>query len=194
MLPIRPALAAAALVAIVLTAGCASTDRVGVDVRENGAQSARVRQQVDEMALLHGQELLQRMTYLASMGDDAVPALAAGAASEDWLVRSSCMWVFERMGDRRHLPIVAQRLDDPVPVVRYQAASTLVKLGDQRGLRVLVEGLADGDLQNRYKCFQALRAGTGKDFGYRHDAAPDERRQAVSRWLDWLDGVGASAL
>jgi HEAT repeat protein len=186
---------ASALV-LLLLAGCATTESLpGVEIgRETPAGSARLRQQVDEMQFLNGQQLLQRMTYLASLGEEAVPALTAGSASSDWLVRSSCMWVFERMGDRRHLPVVAARLDDPVPVVRYQAATTLVKLGDQRGLRTLVEGLADGDLQNRYKCFQALRVGTGKEFGYRHDGAPDERRQAVSRWLDWLDGVQASAL
>jgi HEAT repeat protein len=186
---------ASALV-LLLLAGCATTESLpGVEIgRETPAGSARLRQQVDEMQFLNGQQLLQRMTYLASLGEEAVPALTAGSASGDWLVRSSCMWVFERMGDRRHLPVVAARLEDPVPVVRYQAATTLVKLGDQRGLRTLVEGLADGDLQNRYKCFQALRVGTGKEFGYRHDGAPDERRQAVSRWLDWLDGVQASAL
>ncbi|MCE9636638.1 MAG: HEAT repeat domain-containing protein [Planctomycetes bacterium] len=182
---------------VALAAGCATTRSGddGVDVsRGNATTSALLRQQVEEMRFMHQQELLSRMQYLASMGEDASPAVCDGAKSDDWLVRSSCMWVLGAIGDRRNVEVVASGLHDKVPVVRYQAASTLARLGDGRGFPVLVEGLADSDLQSRYKCFQALKTTTGQDFGYQHDGAPDERRQAVGRWLDWLDGIKSSAL
>ena len=185
------------LLSLVVLAACASEEgtRPGVDLSQgNATSSSQVRRQVDEMRFLHGQALLSRMEWLASRGDEAVPAITEGASSDDSLVRASCMWILERMGDRRNVPVVAERLTDPVAVVRYQAAGSLVKLGDPRGFRVLVEGLADGDIKNRYKCFQALQLATGRDFGYRHDADPEERRQAVGRWLDWLEGVQAKAL
>ncbi len=73
-------------------------------------------------------------------------------------------------------------------------AASLVELGDASGFPVLVEGLTDGELQNRYKCFEALRDATGNEFGYEHDAAPALRRAAVARWSDWLEGLSASAL
>jgi HEAT repeat protein len=184
------------LLAASVLAGCASDNSpAGVDFEEQNAATAKLlREQVDEMRYMHDQELLSRMYYLAEMGADAAPYVTAGARSDDWLVRSSCMWVLGAIGDRRNIPVVAAGLRDSVPSVRYQAAATLVRLGDTRGFPVLVEGLADGELQNRYKCFQSLRGATGQDFGYRHDAAPEERRQAVARWHDWLESVRTSAL
>ena len=98
------------------------------------------------------------------------------------------------MGDRRNIPPLRELLDDRVPAVRYQAAASLVELGDASGFPVLVEGLSDPEIQARYKCFEALRDATGNDFGYEHDASPEMRRAAVVRWNDWLDGVRASAL
>ena len=172
-------------------AGCTTTDsRSGVDMSQPNLTSEKhIRQQVDEMRYMHDQELQQRMVQIARLGEDAVPAVVEGTKSDDWLVRMSCHWVLYAMGDRRNIPAIEAGLKDPVPVVRYQAASALVHLGDGRGFKTLVEGLADSDLQTRFKCFQALRQATGKDFGYRHDGAPEERRQAVGRWLDWLDGL-----
>ncbi len=97
-------------------------------------------------------------------------------------------------GDRRNIPHMQPLLRDDARGVRYQAAASLVELGDSSGFAVLVEGLADGEIRYRYKCFQSLRAVTGQDFGYRHDADPQERRVAVTRWMDWLDDLNTSAL
>lgn len=181
---------------VLLTACVTTTDRVdGLDMtKTNVTAQAHIREQVNEMRFMHDQELMQRMVQLARLGEDATPAVVEGTKSDDWLVRLSCHWVLYAMGDRRNIPAIQAGLADPVPAVRYQAASALVKLGDARGFRALVDGLADSDLQSRFKCFQALREATGKDFGYRHDGAPEERRQAVGRWLDWLDGIKSSAL
>lgn len=177
-------------------AACATTT-TGTGVSLDGAGTPRqevARRHVAEISYLHDEVLLSRLNSLASMGTDAVPALTEGASSEDWFVRSSCIWVLGAMGDRQNIPVIAGRLSDSTPVVRYEAAAALVKLGDSRGFRPLVEGLADDDLRNRYKCFRTLRQATGRDFGYRHDADPSERRLAVGRWLDWVESAAPSAL
>jgi HEAT repeat protein len=152
------------------------------------------REQIEEMRYMRGQELLSRMTYLANLGEEAIPELRESADSDDWLVRSSVIWIFGAIGDRRNIPLIQERLTDQNAAVRYQAASTLAKLGDRSGYPLLVDGLADQDITVRFKCFQALKQVTGQDFGYAHDAAPEDRRRAVARWLDWLDGIRASAL
>jgi hypothetical protein len=181
---------------VLLAAACTTTSSDGgVDVSGgNEIAETHLRQQVDEMRYMHDQELLQRMYSLARRGNDASPAVVEGTRSDDWLVRMSCVWILGAIGDRRNIPAVHTCLSDKVPEVRYEAAATLVKLGDGRGFPVLVDGLSDGDLRNRFKSFQVLRTATGKDFGYRHDAPPDERRQATVLWRDWLATLGPSAL
>ena len=182
---------------VLVAAACSTTTSSGGGADVSGGNQiaeAHLRQQVDEMRYMHDQELLQRMVSLSRRGADAVPAVTEGTKSDDWLVRMSCIWILGAMGDRRNIPAVHDRLDDQIPEVRYEAAATLVKLGDGRGFPVLVDGLSDGDLRNRYKSFQVLRNTTGKDFGYRHDAPPEERRQAAMRWTDWLATLGPSAL
>ncbi|MCG3135235.1 MAG: hypothetical protein HMLKMBBP_02753 [Planctomycetes bacterium] len=198
MHPARPnRFAALVLSAVVLAAsGCTSTsDAPGVPLASGNATTARhLRERIEEMRYMHGQELLARMDEFVRLRDDAVPALREAAGSDDWLVRSSVMWILGAMADRRNIDAIHGALGDPVPAVRYQSASSLVKLGDPRGFPVLVTGLSDPQIDVRYKCFQSLKAVTGQDFGYRHDADPVERRDAVARWLDWLDTVKTSAL
>jgi len=109
-------------------------------------------------------------------------------------MRSNVLHVFGLMQDRRNIDIVHAGLADPSHVVRYEAAASLVELGDSRGFSPLVSGLADEDLIVRYKCIEVLRGATQRDFGYEHDADPGTRRLAVRRWLDWLDDVQASGL
>lgn len=192
----RSPLAVAALLLASLPACVTEYDNSpGVSFRDGNATTRKhYHDQIEEMRYMRGQELLSRMNYLLSLGADVAPELQECSNSDDWLVRSSVMWIFGALGDRRNLPYVQARLTDANSTVRYQAAATLVKLGDPQGFPLLVEGLADDEITTRFKCFQALKTATGRDFGYAHDGAPDERRQAVARWLDWLDGVRASAL
>ncbi len=178
----------------VLVSGCASTPATTGPARPNGIVQEEVDRRVGEIRFLHGRELLDNLVALVHMGDLAVPTLLEATKSKDWLTRSSVAWVFGAMGDRRNIPGLRALLEDPVAEVRYQSAASLVDLGDGAGFQVLVHGLADGDLHNRYKCFEALKRATGQHFGYAHDDAPGVRRVAVARWLDWLDGVRASAL
>lgn len=191
-------LAVSALLSLPLLSLCAcqtTTMKDGVDASHtNQIVQAEVDRRIGELRFLHGTELLQSMSRLAKMGDEAAPKIRAGSKSEDWLTRSSLAWVMGASGDRRYIPDLRSMLDDPMGGVRYEAASSLVELGDTAGFPVLVSGLADGDIRNRYKCFESLKRSTGQDFGFEHDAAPETRRVAVARWLDWLDSIHISAL
>jgi len=187
-------LALCALVACALSA-CVSVDedpgvRPGTDI----VVKLEVERRVAEIPFMHGVELVTNLERLAAIGEPAVPQILEALKADDRLSRASACWVLGVMGDRRNILAVQELLDDREPSVRYQAAASLVELGDGAGFPVLVDGLADPSLQARYKCFEALRDATGQDFGYEHDSTPTLRRDAVARWEDWLDGLRASAL
>jgi HEAT repeat protein len=187
---------AALLLLGVAAAGCSSTSTAeGVDAKaENSITKSEVERRVAELRYLHGNELLNSLTYLVNLGDTAMPAIRAGARSDDWLTRASLAWVMGESRDRRYIPDLRLMLDDKTTGVRYEAGAALVELGDNAGFSALVEGLSDADVRNRYKCFESLRRATGRDFGYQHDGSEAARGDAVARWKDWLAGIRASAL
>ena len=177
-------------------AGCSSTTTVeGVDAKaENSITKSEVDRRVAELRYLHGNELLNTLTYLVNLGDTAMPAIRAGARSDDWLTRASLAWVMGESRDRRYIPDLRKMTEDPVTGVRYEAAAALVELGDNAGFPALVAGLSDADVRHRYKCFESLRRATGRDFGYQHDGTEAARGEAIARWKEWLAGIRASAL
>jgi HEAT repeat protein len=182
---------------LLAAAACQTTSSTeqGVDIKAtNEIVDGEVARRIAELRYLHDQELLDSMARLATIGDAAMPRIRDGARSEDWLTRSSLAWVMGATGDRRYIPDLQTMLSDPVAGVRFEAATSLVQLGDPNGFSVLVDGLADGDPRTRYKCFDTLRRATGRDFGYQHDGSLETRRAAVARWLDWLHGVKTDAL
>jgi len=184
-----------ALTPILVLPGCTSTEPE--PGRMDGGDvilEAEIERRVSEIPFLHGVQLVHNLERLARIGEPAVPHLVEALRDERPAVRSSVAWTLGVMGDRRRIPALQEVLDDRVGFVRYEAASSLVELGDSSGFPVLVEGLASSRIDDRYKCFEALREVTGQDFGYRHDAAPPMRKAAVARWLDWLEGIEASAL
>jgi len=187
-------LALCALAAPALTA-CVTVDsepsaRPGPDI----VLRIEIERRVGEIPYMHGVELVSNLERLAAIGEPAVPELLKALRADDRLSRGSACWALGVMGDRRNVAAIQNLLDDPDGSVRYQAAASLVELGDGAGFPVLVEGLADPELQARYKCFEALRDATGQDFGYEHDSAPTLRGEAVVRWEVWLEGLRASAL
>ncbi len=185
---------ALALSVVALGACVTVTDEGGRSLGRDILTETEVEQRISELQFQHGLELVSNMTALANIGDPAAPQVVEALESSNALTRSSCAWVLGAMGDRTHIPALRELLDDSVPGVRYEAAASLVSLGDAEGFSTLIEGLADGDLRSRYKCIEVLREVTAQDFGYEHDAAPVVRRDAVTRWIDWLAQVRASAL
>ncbi len=153
-----------------------------------------IKRRIDEIPYMRGAELVMNLERLAHIGEPAVPRLRQAMTSTDDHMRSSALHVFGLMHDRRNIDIVHAGLADPSDVVRYEAAASLVELGDSRGFEPLVHGLGDEDLIVRYKCIEVLRGATQRDFGFEHDADIGTRRLAVRRWLDWLGDVQASGL
>ncbi len=149
--------------------------------------AADIDRRVAEIRYMNGVELLDNLTELVSLKDQAAPAVRHGLQSEDWLIRLGCAYVAMVSEDRRYIPYVLPLLDDPMPDVRYEAAGALVEFGDGRGFWVLVEGLADADLRRRSKCIDTLRRAVGRDFGFVADATPSIRAEAVLRWEQWLE-------
>jgi HEAT repeat protein len=153
-----------------------------------------IERRIAELRYLHGNDLLASMTRLVQLGDAASGQIRGNLRCDDWLTRASLAWIMGATGDRRYIPDLRGMLDDKVPSVRYESASALVELGDSGGFATLVDGLSDGDIRNRYKCFESLKRATGQDFGYQHDASPESRETAVMRWKTWLSGINVSAL
>jgi hypothetical protein len=184
------------VVAMTALAACQTTSsEEGVDTgQSNAIVQSEIDRRIGELRYQHGSELLQSMERLVALGDAAAPAIRNGSRSDDWLTRSSLAWVMGASSDRRFIPDLRAMLDDRDTRVRYEAAAALVELGDPAGFTVLVDGLSDGDIRNRYKCFESLRRATGQDFGYQHDSEPAARQDSVVRWKDWLSGLRASAL
>jgi HEAT repeat protein len=183
------------VLALAAAACQSSTLKDGVST---GPQNAIVQGEIDrriaELRYLRGQELLQSMSRLVALGEQASPQIRANLKSDDWLTRASLAWVMGASGDRRYIPDIRGMLDDKWPSVRYEAAAALVELGDSAGFATLVDGLSDGDIRNRYKCFESLKRATNQDFGYQHDGSPESRDLAVARWKTWLGNFSANAL
>jgi hypothetical protein len=161
---------------------------------QNGIVQGEIERRIAELRYLHGNDLLSSMKRLVDLGDAATPKIRENLRNDDWLTRASLAWIMGATGDRRYIPDLRGMLDDKMPSVRYESAAALVELGDSGGFATLIDGLSDGDIRNRYKCFESLKRATGQEFGYQHDAEPAARETAVMRWKTWLSGINASAL
>jgi hypothetical protein len=133
------------------------------------------------------EQLYSNLIRLAYIGEPAIPYLLEGLEAEPARTRSSCAYVLGLVKDRRTIPALREAVDDPVPEVRYEVATSLCMLGVREGYPVLIEGLSDAEIRNRYKCGEALKLLTGQDFGYRHDDAPTDRAQAIATWERWWE-------
>jgi hypothetical protein len=67
----------------------------------------------------------------------------------------------------------------------WNAAHTLLELGDARGIPALLELLDDSFDANRSLAFSSLRRYTQEDIAYDADAPVDQRRAAAERWRAW---------
>jgi len=81
---------------------------------------------------------------------------------------------------------LARALQDEDPAVRIAACVAAARARDRSLLPLLVDRLDDPAADVRLFAITALRKITGRDFGYRHHAGPDERLEAIRRWRNWL--------
>jgi hypothetical protein len=77
---------------------------------------------------------------------------------------------------------------DPDPSVKIPAYKKAVRTKDRAAAKQLVADLDSDDPAVRFYAIGALERMTGERFGYRYYDADQDRRTAVAKWNQWLDG------
>ena len=190
----------ATLFALVFAA-CSSTggsDEDSSDVRWAEPLSPltqqRLETRIENIRYQSNHTLLTNLERIVAYGEVAIPFCLEGLKSEDPMTRMGTAYCLGRIGDQRVIPEMEPLLDDDVAIVRYEVASRLGDLGSRKGYSVLVDGLEDGNIRNRFNCFRALSELTGRDFGYKHNDPPELREVAARRWREWLEAVESERL
>jgi hypothetical protein len=145
----------------------------------------QVRQRIDHMRYEQGTELLKTIETIASCKELALKPIAEALASADTGVRANLVYTLSLIGGSQAHALVARQMSDQSPVVRYEAASSLLQFKDWSGVPVLIGFLESEDRRIRFKSFQALQTFAKQDFGYDFGAPEPERTAAVTRWKDW---------
>jgi hypothetical protein len=79
---------------------------------------------------------------------------------------------------------------ESIEVIRYQAAETLVRLGDVRGIPVLIEAFGAERGTWASSANRTLRSYTQEDIDLASDATPDTRLAAYEAWRRWWQDNG----
>ena len=145
----------------------------------------RVRNLIAEIPHIEGVARIELGRQIIAVGEPAIPLLVEALGHPDAATRGTAAWLLGFTNDPRVTNCLARATRDRDPLVGYQAAASLVGMGDPRGLCRLIQGLDDGDPRVRAQCFDSLEHRTGETFGYAPDQAPCERSAAVARWRAW---------
>ncbi|MHC4473225.1 MAG: HEAT repeat domain-containing protein [Planctomycetota bacterium] len=151
-----------------------------------------VRERIASIPYLSEEKLYDNLMRLVYIGEPAIAQVLEGIEEEDPRTRGSCAFVLGLIRDRRTIRPLEDALDDPVASVRYEVATALGQLGVPAGYPVLIDGLSDDSIRNRFKAHEALTLLTSLDFGYEHDASPSDRADAVRRWQEWYEALEAA--
>ncbi len=146
---------------------------------------ARVRSKIEQMKIEQGGELVRTMQEIAAYRELALSPIAETLPNTDATQRANLVYVLGLIGGSEAHAIVGAQLRDKDPVVRYEAASSLLQFRDWSGVPVLIGFLGDQDRRMRYKAFQALKEFTKEDLGYDFAGSDEERAAAVGRWSKW---------
>jgi len=193
-----PSLLFAVALVVILSTGCVTiTDQEpdredpGTYEKAAGFLEDEIRDRIYNLQYQADAELYENMKRLAYIGEPAIPFLLEALNHQAPRTRGSVAFILGLIHDRRTIPDLVAHLDDKVPVVRYEIATTVCVLGENKGYAVLIEGLNDKDIRNRYKAHEALLLLTQLDFGFVFDDGPGDRSAAVHKWEKWYDGVVA---
>lgn len=168
---------------------CQSTDQNDDFVKASSALQEEIDSKIESIPYLHGSSLTAVLTRLTYIGEPAIPSLLKALESRDVLTRSSAAFVLGQIGFRHQKIYDALRKStkDPVPTVRYESGASLLSMGDVYGAGVLIEGLKDKEMKNRFVSIVALRECLKKDFGYNPKSSPEERLESIQKWEEWWD-------
>jgi HEAT repeat protein len=185
--------------ALVVVGACASTTTgTSTDFEEYMEPptflKAEIEERIASLQYQSGDKLVMNTSRLAYIGEPAVPYLLAALESGEPRTRGSCAYVLGLIGDRRTIVPLREALKDSNAAVRYEIATALCNMGERSGYPVLIDGLSDPDIRNRYKAHEALQLLTRLDYGYRHDDAPSQRQVSVRKWEQWWERMQGSAM
>lgn len=85
-------------------------------------------------------------------------------------------------------PVSRGGFDAPDPASKIFAIERAMRGGDSSAVPALVEQLDSDDPLVRMMAIEALRELTDTTCGYRFDDPPLARREAIRRWVAWLEG------
>lgn len=195
----RPVFAALAVASILALPSCLSgpepreTERDGYAVASPVLQR-EIDQRVENLPYVHGKDLQTSMARLIYIGEPAIMRLSESLEHEDAKARGAAAYILGEIGDKRAIPMIRPLLDDPVTIVRFEAAGALATLGDWSSLTVLIGALRHEKSSIRLKAFQVLSAQVKQDFGFIYNAPEDEREKAVRRWEEWWKSAQRESL
>ncbi len=163
-----------------------SSEEKSVYAQPNSLMADEIENRVQQIPFQHRDELLTNLLWLAQTGETTIPTLIKGLKHDSPKVRSSCAWVLGRIHDRRTIPQLQSVQKDTNETVRLEVARSLVVLGDMKPAPSLIEGLDSEKKEVRFLCHEALKAATGRDFGFDHlSDNVTQRRMAVLGWRQW---------
>lgn len=90
------------------------------------------------------------------------------------------------------IPKARTSFDSPAPSKRLDAIVAAADQRDPETLRRLVERLDAEDAVERMLAIRALERRTGETFGYRFEDPEWVRREAVDRWVAFVEAEGSA--
>ncbi len=165
---------------------------------EYSKPSALLQEEIDtllrELPYRHGPELLATLNRLVYIGEPAIPSIVKSLKDDHPKARSNAAYVLGEIRDRRTIMPLREVLDDESQEVRYEAAASLLVMGDWHGIPVLIAALKDSDPYHRYKSIQILAKNTHQDLGYDYKGSEESRAAAVGRWENWYSGLRRTSM
>lgn len=135
-------------------------------------------------------EWSQLSRKLAAYGEPAVPQLMANLEASDESVQLISAFVLGVIKDPRSLDALHRSTLRGGEKVRFEAATSMLRMGDRRGLGTMIDGLEHPDPLIRARAILVLKERTGETLGYKADDRPPDRAAAVARWRAWHQRAG----
>lgn len=109
------------------------------------------------------------------------------AAAEDAVRREMAAAGCEVLG-KEGAELLRGLLKDDQAAVKLRAAIAMTNLGEVEGARALADFLSSDKTAERMTAWRGLQDVTGKEFGYSPLDSADKRREAVTKWSEFLKG------
>lgn len=122
----------------------------------------------------------------ATVRQDDLPLLRKMAAGERPFARVAAVRAMAALPGKEAAEQLAPLLADAKAAVRAEAAIACLNRGHRPAVAVLVDLLKSDEPEVRARSVAALRAATGRRFGFAPYEGSDDRAEPLRRWLAWL--------